>query len=141
MATPGKAWYSTGIQFECQGTGKCCTSRGSYGFVYLTGADRKRVAAHLKIPTAQFTRKYCARDDNGYFHLKNPDKDCEFLRNKRCGVYEGRPTQCRTWPFWPENLKAKTWTQEVAAFCPGVGRGKLHTQQEIEMILKENKHD
>ena len=28
--------------------------------------------------------------------------------------------QCRTWPFWPENMSSKAWTS-IAAFCPGVG--------------------
>ena len=31
-----------GIKFECQGSGNCCVSRGSYGFVYLSLTDLKR---------------------------------------------------------------------------------------------------
>ena len=31
-----------GIRFECQGSGNCCVSRGSYGFVYLSETDLKR---------------------------------------------------------------------------------------------------
>jgi len=34
-------WYADGIRFECQGSGKCCSSRGEYGFVYLTKGDRE----------------------------------------------------------------------------------------------------
>lgn len=64
--------------------------------------------------------------------------DCIFLEGgNRCGTYEARPEQCRTWPFWPENMKAKTWRREIETYCPGVGKGRLHTREEIETILKE----
>jgi len=52
---------------------------------------------------------------------------CRFLdpvTKKRCLVYEARPAQCRTWPFWPENMNARAWDREVVAFCPGVGKGR-----------------
>ena len=44
MKLDGKEWWREGVQFQCQGSGKCCTSHGQYGFVYLTPADRKRIA-------------------------------------------------------------------------------------------------
>ncbi len=31
-----------GIRFECQGSGNCCVSRGTYGFVYLSKKDIKK---------------------------------------------------------------------------------------------------
>ena len=31
--------YKEGIKFECQSSGNCCVSRGSYGFVYLSLKD------------------------------------------------------------------------------------------------------
>lgn len=133
-------FYENGLKFECQGSGKCCTSRGSYGYVYLTLGDRKRFAAHFKMKPADFTRKYCDKTD-GYFHLKAPSADCQFLEGKRCGVYAARPTQCRTWPFWPENLTARAWTKEVASFCPGVGKGRLHSKAEIEKIMLEKANE
>ncbi|MGE4232012.1 MAG: YkgJ family cysteine cluster protein [Bacteriovoracia bacterium] len=129
-------WWDKGIRFECQGSGKCCTSRGSYGYVYMTLSDRKRMAKHLKMNVSAFTKKYCEQHD-GFYHLKDPQKDCFFLKDNKCTVYEGRPTQCRTWPFWPENMEAKSWNSEVVSFCPGVGKGKLYTAQEIEEIVLE----
>jgi len=131
-------FWENGIQFECQGSGKCCSSHGEYGYVYMTKADRKRMAEHLNLKTKEFTNKFCRKTD-GYHHLKlMKDSDaCLFLENKQCSVYEGRPTQCRTWPFWPEVMNAKTWRKEVADFCPGVGKGKVHSKKEIESALKE----
>jgi len=125
------------IQFECQGSGKCCTSRGSYGYVYLNIADQKRMSGFLKLPLKDFRKSHCEKS-NGYWHLKSPDKDCQFLSNKSCTVYEGRPNQCRTWPFWPENMSPKAWQKEVASFCPGVGKGKVFSAKEIKEILKAN---
>jgi Fe-S-cluster containining protein len=132
-----KKFWAEGIRFECQGTGRCCMSRGAYGFVYLTLADRRRMAKVLGLSTAAFTREYCDKTE-GYFHLKNPDRDCRFLEGKRCGVYEGRPAQCRTWPFWPENMSAKAWAKDVATFCPGVGKGRLVPAEEIRELLKQD---
>jgi hypothetical protein len=134
MAKPDPKFYEDGIRFECQGSGKCCTSRGAYGFVYLTANDRKRFAAFFGMTTSSFTRKHCETTE-GHIHLKNPETDCAFLRGKRCSVYEARPNQCRTWPFWPENLNAKAWSKEVKSFCPGVGKGKILSAAEIEKVL------
>lgn len=128
-------FYEKGLRFECQGSGKCCTSRGSYGYVYLTSDDRKRFAKYFDLTVTRFTRKFCEKKE-GHTYLKNPDSDCSFLRDKRCSVYEARPTQCRTWPFWPENLNPKSWRTDVESFCPGVGKGKTYSKLEIDKIMK-----
>ena len=128
-------WWETGIRFECQGSGRCCVSRGSYGFVYVTIHDRRALAAHLKICTASFTKKFCEREQ-GIWKLRDFKESCRFLEGgNRCGVYEARPTQCRTWPFWPETMSAKSWAKEVAAYCPGVGKGRVWSKAEIEKAL------
>lgn len=131
-------WWQKGVRFECQGSGKCCTSHGEYGFVFMTLDDRRRMAKHLKIPTSAFTRKYCD-NTNGAYHLKEDPKntDCMFLKGKACGIYEARPVQCRTWPFWPDVMNAKTWKKEVVSFCPGIGKGRKYSGAEIEKILQE----
>lgn len=133
-ATP---WYRDGLRWECQGSGKCCVSHGQMGYVFLSLADRRRLAAYLELSTSQFTRKYCTKTDDQWHIRDEPGAaDCRFLVGKRCGVYEARPTQCRTWPFWPEVMHAKAWQREVAAFCPGVGKGKLWTAEEIGAVLE-----
>ncbi|MCE3009792.1 MAG: YkgJ family cysteine cluster protein [Proteobacteria bacterium] len=131
-------WWKEGVRFECQGSGKCCTSHGEYGFVFLTLDDRRIMAKHLGISTSVFTRKYC-ENKNGVFHLIEDPKntDCMFLKDKKCSIYEARPTQCRTWPFWPEVMNAKTWKKEVMSFCPGVGKGPLIPAEKIKKTLKE----
>jgi Fe-S-cluster containining protein len=105
--------------------------------VYLTLEDRRRLARALGIPTRRFTREYCAKTD-GLHHLRDTGPDCLFLMEKRCSVYEARPTQCRTWPFWPENMSARAWTA-IAAFCPGVGTGQVVSLEAIERALGEQR--
>lgn len=131
-------WYSKGLRFQCQGSGKCCVSRGEYGYVYLDKNDRKELAKFLKLTVSEFTQKYCDVGE-GYYRLKTQphESECMFLENNKCTVYLARPTQCRTWPFWPEVLNAKSWKKEVAEFCPGVGKGRLYSQEEIETLSQE----
>ena len=134
-------WYGEGIRFECQGSGKCCVSRGQYGYVYLNKKDRQRMAKVLGVSTQFFTRNFCSKTE-GFFHLREDksSKNCLFLKKNQCSVYEGRPTQCRTWPFWPELMNAKSWKKDVVGFCPGVGKGRLYKPEEIKKIVSEQTH-
>jgi Fe-S-cluster containining protein len=84
----------------------------------------------------EFTAKYTKKTD-GLYELRYADKDCPFLKDNQCEVYASRPWQCRTWPFWPENMNSDVWEQEVAPSCPGIGRGRLFSAEEIEEILKK----
>ena len=104
-----------GIKFECQGSGNCCVSRGSYGFVYLSKEDVKNLSINFNLSSDKFIKKYCSI----------------FLEDKRCSVYTSRPVQCRTWPFWPENMNSKTWNNEISKNCPGIGKGKIIKKREI----------
>ena len=47
-----------------------------------------------------------------------------------------RPIQCRTWPFWEENLDEWTWHEEVATICPGVNRGKFYSLEDIRRACR-----
>ncbi len=122
-----------GIRFECQGSGNCCVSRGNYGFVYLSKKDIKKLSDGFKITEQNFIKNYCQKTD-GFIHLKELKKNngnCIFLKDNKCTVYKSRPIQCRTWPFWHENMNTKTWNNEIAKNCPGVGKGKVKTKKEI----------
>ena len=130
--------YRDGIRFECTGCGECCKARHGYGYVYVTLAERRALARHLGLATAAFTRRHCENTD-GRFHLREPAKDCQFLDGARCTVYAARPGQCRSWPFWPENMTPKVWALEVVRDCPGVGQGRLHSRAEIEALLAQER--
>ncbi len=132
--------YQNGIRFECQGSGKCCVSRDSYGYVYLSDVDLKRFSKYFKISLKTFIEKYCQITD-GFIHLVEKSKfdgNCIFLKEKKCSVYDNRPNQCRTWPFWNDNMNAKVWNKDISVNCPGIGKGKLINKKQIEKFLKED---
>jgi Fe-S-cluster containining protein len=49
-----------------------------------------------------------------------------------CTIYEARPYQCRSFPFWKRHLVSSREWEKVGDRCPGINRGKLHTASEIE---------
>lgn len=130
-----RKWYADGLRFTCQGSCRCCQAQEVDTYVFLTLPDRRRLAAFLGIPTASFTRRYCARTEDDV-HLSHPELDCLFLHKGQCRVYEARPEQCRTWPFWPENMTESVWHKEVLPFCAGAGQGRLFSLAEIEEKLR-----
>jgi len=102
------------------------------------------IAAHLKISTDLLRQKYMKRFGLRTTIVEHPiTRDCIFLRTiegkKRCVIYPVRPKQCRTWPFWSENLAGPNAWNKAAIKCPGINRGKLYSLQEIERIRKQKK--
>lgn len=124
------------FNFECQGTGKCCVSRGDVGFVFLTALDRLRLATFTGKPVAEFAEEAWfdytrfSKGKTKQWFLIGGEKQCRFLEGGKCSVYEARPTQCRTWPYWPEHMNEKSW-KAVAKFCPGVGKGTDHSDSNL----------
>ena len=53
--------------------------------------------------------------------VDKPDsKDCVFLTGKICGVYQARPTQCRTYPWWLTNIQDQEGWDQAARVCEGI---------------------
>ena len=85
----------------------------------------------------QYTRKIGIRRSLVEFS----NGDCVFFDNqtRKCGVYDARPRQCRTWPFWDSNLRTAEDWERTCESCPGSGTGKLHQLNEIEERRKTMK--
>lgn len=131
-----KTIYVQGIRFACRGCGECCRTRGRYGYVYVSLPERRRLARQLRLATRTFTLRFCEKS-NGFFHLRSLGKNCVFLEGNRCRVHRARPEQCKTWPFWPENMSKKVWSRDIEAGCPGIGAGALHGANRIEGVLRQ----
>ena len=134
--------YEKGIRFKCQGSSNCCVTRGSNGYVFLSNKDLSRLAKYFNLSLIKFKNNYCQTTD-GFIHLKETRKngECIFLNKKKCTVYKARPTQCRTWPFWPENMNSKSWKKDVLNYCPGIGKGKFYNSEKIKKILLRDKNN
>ncbi len=133
-----KRWYNNGLRFECIECGDCCKTHGEYAFVYLSKFDVERISSYLNMTQIDFLNNYCATDEDGEIHLSSLVGDCSFLENSnRCKIYPVRPKQCDTWPFWIENLNKPTWEGPVSKCCPGIGRDKLYSKEEIESIAND----
>ena len=72
-----------------------------------------------------FEKRYVFRTKN-LRRLRVPrHAQCEFLKADGCSVHEAKPTQCRTFPYWPELVGNKKNLRSTAAWCPGIGQGEL----------------
>lgn len=132
----GKAFFkaTNGLRFECTSCGDCCTRPGS---VYFSALDVERAASMAQTTPADFRRRHGIRREDGLFvHDPGPDDPCTFYdETEGCTIYEARPVQCRTWPFWPEVVGRRRAWKRAARECEGIGRGKRFSVTEIERAL------
>ncbi|HQV33379.1 MAG TPA: YkgJ family cysteine cluster protein [Calditrichia bacterium] len=132
-----KRFYHKGLLFTCTECGQCCSNPG--GYVSMTLQEKKALVAFLDIPEDTFEATFVEKKGaDGEIYLRSRENgDCIFLKNERCSVYPVRPLQCSTFPFWPENLKSPYRWKLTAGYCPGIGQGRLYSQNEIEVVLKK----
>ena len=99
--------------------GRCCT--GESGYIWLTNSERKTIAEHLGLDEARFIQDYLRKEGYKYSIkevLIEGSYNCVFY-DKGCGIYDVRPLQCRTYPFWDY---FKTNTKELVKECPGINQ-------------------
>ena len=117
------AWFEGTFRFACQpGCTNCCNQQG---FVYLTEADLRRAARHLRLTPAEFEHRYVYRTRH-LLRLRKPrDSQCHFLFGGGCRIHPAKPTQCRLYPFWPELVEDRAAWARTGQRCPGIGKGEL----------------
>ncbi len=126
-------WYRDGLAFSCTRCGDCCV--GAPGHVWVTREEIERLARCVGLEVAEFGRRYLRRVGRRYSLTERAGGDCVFFEDG-CTVYPARPTQCRTFPFWSENLRTRAAWQEVADECPGVGKGRFYPLEEIRRFRR-----
>ena len=90
----------------------------------------------------EFLKQYCAIAEEKVELRENAQKECIFLEDNRCIIYPVRPLQCRTFPFWPENLKSHFRWSQLKQFCRGIDQGKHHSIEKIEeKRIKQKRYD
>ncbi len=123
-------FFDAGLRFGCTQCGACCT--GAPGTVFMNADESARIARHLGLEPEDFLKHYAYPVKGGH-SLREVGEEyaCIFFRDRRCAIYEVRPTQCRTYPFWAERVRSEAAWQKTCRECPGIGRGRLYTRDEI----------
>jgi len=139
-----KPWYASGLAFECTQCGDCCSGPDE-GYVWVTSAEVIALAAKMGMADRvdEFEDKFTRQVGTQRSLVEYSDGDCIFLdpKTRGCSVYEARPVQCRTWPFWKSNVKTpKAWSQ-AAKSCPGCNHGRLYSLNEIKISLAKDTGD
>jgi Fe-S-cluster containining protein len=134
-----KEFYSSGLRFSCKRCSACC--RYDAGFVYISQNDLDKLSAELKMEKNSFILTYCRWVANwqGKEVLslrEKSNKDCIFW-DLGCKVYNARPLQCKTYPFWEYIVASeKTW-KSASLNCPGIDSGEVHTGKIIGDYIKK----
>ncbi len=123
--------------------GRCCAGPGE-GYIWVARPEVELIARHLGLTPDEVRQKYLRRVGLRTTIIEDPlTRDCIFLQvvdgRKQCVVYPVRPGQCRSWPFWPENLLGPDEWNRAAVKCPGVNRGRRYSFEEIERIRKNKR--
>lgn len=100
---------------------RCC--RGPKGYIWLTKERAMEIAQLLNMHFDRFASHYL-RVVSGALSLREVyvaphEYACIALdqNTNECTIYESRPEQCRTFPFWPEN---KSEPERPARYCMGI---------------------
>jgi len=140
--SPGPA---DGLCFECTGCGDCCRVRDGYDCVYLYDDDAERLALELALELDEFLERYAFVDELGWTRIKMDSDACPFFNREKncCSVYEARPLQCRTFPFWDSMLTGNagrlSWRSSARRMCEGVGQGSKWPATEVNKLVADMK--
>lgn len=129
-----------GLRFTCTQCGSCCT--GPTGYVLFNDKEAGSMAKALGISKQEFLDEYSHDTILGRSlneNLTDFGYDCIFLTRDAktgragCSIYEARPEQCRTWPFWDSNLTSKRAWASASRKCPGMDTGTLYPPKHIRI--------
>ncbi|WP_373034546.1 YkgJ family cysteine cluster protein [Sulfurimonas sp.] len=100
--------------------GRCCT--GESGYIYVTKSEIEEISKLLDLDIRDFVNEYLFK--KGYkYSIKeikyNDSHECIFYDRdiNGCKIYEARPSQCITFPFWDYY---KHRVDELQQECPGI---------------------
>jgi Fe-S-cluster containining protein len=125
----------------CEGCSQCCENIKT---IQLDRADVERIAAHLKMPRAQFEARYVRNFKDEDDKVKQTFKrtaPCTWLKDGRCAIYAVRPNVCVFYPFLTDVQRpGDSTTIIVPGFCKSaLGVIELLQGKEGRMQLEEGR--
>jgi len=131
-----KPFYADGLKFSCKRCSSCC--RYDSGFVFLSQKDVNKLSSTLKIDVNGLINVYCrwvtGLHGEQVLSLKEKSNNDCILWDSGCTVYQSRPIQCVTFPFWESIIASEQCWEIASSGCPGINSGELHTKEEIDKI-------
>lgn len=171
-ATVPRRWYTqpppldpfweAGVLFKCTGCGKCCTSKGE---VWFSTEEFSDLLTKEGISAESCLEKYAQSILSGWVKMKDKvsykskqavdiistrRSKCIFLDDfteTKCSIYDSRPVQCRTYPYWPSLLQSEeSWSAEAVQPDPADDvtsdcqhHQQQHQQQQVQQITRRSK--
>ena len=126
----GNRWYDTGLSFTCSQCGHCCTVAG---YVWVTEREIREISHHLDLDESDFALQYLRQVHHEVSLVEKPNRECIFW-DEGCSIYPVRPSQCRTFPFWTENLRSRKAWDRTSKECPGCDQGRRYSREEIDAL-------
>ena len=130
MSRGGEPWYGDGLRFACTGCGDCCRTEG---VVWVDRREIRAIARFLGLDRETFGRRYLRSFGRRLCLTEKPDHACVFW-DQGCTIYQVRPRQCSTYPFWSRCLESSAAWRLEAEECEGIGEGDLYSRSEIEAL-------
>lgn len=101
--------------------GNCCI--GESGYIWINAQEIQSLALHLNLSVEDIKFRYLNKIGYKYsikeVQLASNNFACFFfdLEKRQCSIYDVRPVQCRTFPFWDY---FKENEEEVYKECPAI---------------------
>ncbi len=131
-------WFKNGLRFECTRCGRCCG--GAPGYVWVTEEEIAALARRFDLAVGEFRQRYTRRvERRGVSLTETDDYDCIFYDgDDGCSVYEDRPRQCYTYPFWGKTLASPATWEIEARECPGIDQGRFWSLVKILPLARRD---
>ncbi|MBN2964618.1 YkgJ family cysteine cluster protein [Sulfurospirillum sp. T05] len=110
--------FNPKVCFTCKGN--CCI--GESGYIWVNPKEITAIANFLNLEESLFVERYLFKESHMYSIKEIPHESgvaCLFFDDQKrgCSIYEVRPSQCRTFPFWNY---FKRHFDELEKECPGI---------------------
>jgi len=125
-----------GAHFRCTECGACCT--GAPGRVRVSEEELQAISEYRNELLETLIASKTREKDGVRMLQERENGDCVFFEEGRCSIHPVKPTQCRLYPFWFQNVRSEEAWAKTCDACPGIGEGELISPEEIIQQVTED---